>query len=475
MRKPVTATTGRLMDAQTTGLMNRDVQGHWVRLETLTRVRWLAASGQLGALLVAAFAFEFVFPLALCLAVVGVSAMTNMLSSYVYPRSKRLSELEAMLTLVFDTAQLALLLFLTGGLNNPFALMLIAPVTIAATALQLRSTLIMGVLTIVLATLLAFSFEPLRLQNGSPLELPELFRFGFWVALVIGVAFIGLYSRSIAAEKLALAEALLAMRMALAREQKLTDLGGVIAAAAHELGTPLATIKLASGELLEALHDDPELAEDARLIREQADRCRSILHSMGEAGKDDIHLRLAPLETLVTEAAAPHAGRGKEVVFDILSGEAADRMPEIQRRPEIIHGLRNLIQNAVDFAQTRVWVEAAWSETSIQLRIIDDGPGYPQHLLSRIGEPYLRDRRGEKRPEYEGMGLGLFIAKTLLERTGATVRFANCNGRHVPRGFSGKRCGAMAEVTWPRAAIEGNPRSALGENPNFARSNGERA
>jgi len=456
------------MDAQTTGLMNRDVQGHWIRLETLTRVRWLASFGQLAALLTAYYAFSVALPLLLCLSVICVSALSNVMSSFVYPRSKRLSETEALLTLAFDTAQLALLLFLTGGLNNPFALMLIAPVTIAATALQLRSTLVLGALSILLASLLAWSFEPLRLLDGNLLELPDLFRFGFWLALVLGIAFIGLYSRSIAAEKLELAEALLAMRMALAREQKLTDLGGVVAAAAHELGTPLATIKLVSAELIDALSEDEDLVDDARLIREQADRCRAILQSMGQAGKDDMHLRHAPLEALLSDAAAPHAQRGKTLVFNVKADTPDTRMPEIQRRPEIIHGLRNLIQNAVDFADDQVWIDASWTETSIRLRIIDDGPGYPMHLLDRIGEPYLRNRRGEKRPEYDGMGLGLFIAKTLLERSGATVRFANCNGRRPPQGFEGKRCGAMAQVTWPRAAIETDTRGPLGENPRFS-------
>ncbi|MCB1396723.1 MAG: ActS/PrrB/RegB family redox-sensitive histidine kinase [Rhodobacter sp.] len=455
------------MDAQADGLMNRDVQGHWVRLETLTRVRWLAASGQLAALLIARYAYELHFSLALCLAVVGVSAMTNLLSALIFPRTKRLSETEALLTLVFDTAQLSLLLFLTGGLNNPFSVMLIAPVTIAATALQLRSTLILGGLAIFLATLLELSFEPLRLRDGTPLDLPGLFRFGFWLALVMGIAFIGLYSRSVASEKHALAEALLAMRMALAREQKLTDIGGVVAAAAHELGTPLATIKLVSAELIDAL-DDPDLAEDARLIREQADRCRAILHSMGQAARDDLHLRNAPLEAIVTEAAAPHTQRGKQITFDALAGPDSGPMPEIHRRPEIIHGLRNLIQNAVDFAAGQVWVEIDWTDRTITLRVIDDGPGYPAHLLGRIGEPYLRDRRPEnRRPEYEGMGLGLFIAKTLLERTGATVRFANCTGARLPQGFTGTRCGAMAEIVWMRAAVEADPRRALGQNIAF--------
>lgn len=455
------------MDVQTTGQMNRDIQGHWVRLETLTRLRWVAATGQLVTLLVASLVFDLQFPLLLCLAVVSVSVMINLLSGYIYPRSKRLSESEALLTLVFDIAQLTLLLFLTGGLNNPFALMLIAPVTIAATALQLRSTVILGLLTVVLASVLAWTFEPLRLRDGSPLELPDLFRFGFWLALVIGIAFIGLYSRSIAAEKHALAEALLAMRMALAREQTLTDLGGVIAAAAHELGTPLATIKLASSELLDALSDSPELADDAHLIREQADRCRAILRSMGQVGKDDMHLRHGPLETVVTDAAAPHAHRGKSILFEAV--ECTGKMPEVFRRPEIIHGLRNLIQNGVDFAREQVWVEATWTDTMIQLRIIDDGPGYPLHLLDRIGEPYLRDRRGEKTADYDGMGLGLFIAKTLLERTGAIVRFANGNRPRESDGLSSLRCGAMAEVTWQRNLIEAQPRGVLGENQLFSK------
>lgn len=457
------------MDTPTPGLMNRDVQGHWVRLETLTRVRWLAVAGQIAALLAARFVFELEFALVVCLSVVGVSAVSNVLSAFVFPRSKRLSEIEALLTLLFDTTQLSLLLFLTGGLNNPFALLLIAPVTIAGTALQLRSILLLGGATTVLASLLAFSFEPLTLA-GVPLLLPDLFRFGFWLALVIGIVFIGFYSRSIASEKHALTEALLAMRMALAREQKLTDLGGVVAAAAHELGTPLATIRLISGELMDAL-DDPDLAEDARLIREQTDRCRAILRSMGQAGKDDLHMRHAPLEAVLADAAAPHTERGPHVHFDLLG--SASPMPEIQRRPEILHGLRNLIQNAVDFAQGHVWIEADWTDTRIHLRVIDDGAGYPPHLLDRIGEPYLRDRRTEEsrndpRPGYEGMGLGLFIAKTLLERTGATVRFDNCTSRdRLPRGFSGLRCGAMAEVTWPRRAIEADARRALGENAPF--------
>lgn len=445
------------------GLMHREIQGHWVRLETLTRVRWLAACGQLLALLTAYHGFGLRFNLALCLAVVGVSAVSNIVSTAIFPRIRRLSESETLLTLTFDTAQLTLLLFLTGGLDNPFALLLLAPVIIAATTLPLRSSLVLGLITILLATLLARFSQPLLLPDGLPLTLPELFRFGFWLAIVVGIAFIGLYSRSVAAEKHALAEALLAAQMALAREQKLTDLGGVVAAAAHELGTPLATIKLVSAELIDALADQPDLREDARLIREQIERCRTILRSMGQSGKDDLHLHHAPLETILHEAAAPHAKRGKEVIFILTPRAGADATaPQIHRAPEVVHGLRNLIQNAVDFARARVWVEAEWTQDQITVRVVDDGPGYPSHLLGRIGEPYLRSRR-ESRPGYEGMGLGLFIAKTLLERAGAAVSFSNCGSRQRPEARAGQ-CGAIAEATWRRSLIEADTRRALGEN-----------
>lgn len=448
--------------------LDPNTQGRWVRLETLTRVRWLAATGQVIALLVACYVFQLHFALELCLAVVAVSAVSNMMSRYIHPGTKRLSELELLLTLVFDTTQLALLLFLTGGLNNPFAILLIAPVTIAATTLELRGTLILGALATLLASLLALNFEPLRTQMGDPVLLPDLFRFGMWLALVIGIAFIGLYSRSVAAERHELADALAATSLALAREQKLTDIGGVVAAAAHELGTPLATIKLVSSELLDQLRDDPELADDARLIREQADRCRSILRSMGQIGKDDRHMRAAPLQAVIEEAAAPHRDRGIEIRITC-AAEGDSTIPSIQRHPEIIHGLRNLVQNGVDFATQNLWIEASASQSQISIRVVDDGPGYPAHLIGRLGEPFLRRRqtgpRPENRREYEGMGLGLFIAKTLLMRSGARVSFSNCSKSEQPASDSNSRFGAQAKVVWSRAKIEAQDREALGENP----------
>jgi two-component system sensor histidine kinase RegB len=265
-----------------------------------------------------------------------------------------------------------------------------------------------------------------------------------------------------------MSDALAATQMALARAQKLNDLGGVVAAAAHELGTPLATIKLTSSELADELDDKPDLKADALLIRQQADRCRDILRSMGRAGKDDLHMRQAPIVEVIREAAEPHQDRGKDILIEDGPGPGGEYSPpQILRRPEVIHGLRNLVQNAVDFARTTVWVEALWTKDTISIRIIDDGVGFQPHLIGRIGDPFMRSRRSASRPEYEGMGLGLFIAKTLLERSGARLTFANGTEPFGAITTPGTRSGAVIEVIWPRSVIvteEATARGPLGEN-----------
>lgn len=446
-----------------------ETRSDWVRLGTLVLLRWLAIGGQLAAILTAEFVYGIQLDLGLCLFAVVAAVTTNLMATAILPANKRLTEQEALLTLLFDISQLAFLLYLTGGLDNPFALLILAPVTISATALQLRTTVILGSVAIGLVTFIALAYEPLRLASGAVLAIPETLRFGFWLAIVIGIVFLAYYARKVSTEIRSVSDALLATQMALAREQKLTDLGGVVAAAAHELGTPLATIKLVSTELMEDLADRPEQAEDARLIRDQADRCRDILRSMGRAGKDDLHLRNAPLLEVIREAAEPHSSRGKVIEIDAApAGRGDDAMPIIQRRPEIIHGLRNLIQNAVDFAQSTVWVDAVWTARTISVRIVDNGPGYPPHVIGRIGDPFIRSRPVAEpdsgRPEYEGMGLGLFIAKTLLERSGAELSFANATDAQSTQPGLAMRSGAIVEVSWPRDKISGKESGPLGEN-----------
>ncbi|MFN7598630.1 MAG: sensor histidine kinase RegB [Cereibacter sp.] len=451
------------------GPANRDTRSEWIRLRTLVLLRWMAIVGQLAALTVADLVVGMQLPLGLCYLVVGAAVIGNLVASFVFPGNKRLSEAGAMLTLLFDVSQLAILLALTGGLNNPFALLILVPVTISAGALELRTTVLLGLAAICLISVISVYNLPLRFSDGTILQVPAVFEFGFWLSIVIGIMFLALYSRRVATEIRSMSDALLATQMALAREQKLTDLGGVVAAAAHELGTPLATIKLASTELVEELADRPDLREDAELIRTQADRCRDILRSMGRAGKDDLHLRQAPLGAVLREAAEPHLGRGKTVAFDVFPGTTGgDRQPTILRRPEVIHGLRNLVQNAVDFARARVWIDATWTDSFISVRIIDDGAGYPSYILGRIGDPFVRSRPAAQetgqRPDYEGMGLGLFIAKTLLERSGAEISFANGTDPFLTRAEHPDRFGAIVEVRWPKSVIVAPETDALGPN-----------
>ena len=447
-------------------------RSNWVRLRTLIFLRWMAIAGQLAALTVAQRLLGLDLELGLGFVAIGASIIANLVAIFVYPENKRLSEGEVFLMLLFDISQLVFLLFLTGGLHNPFALLILAPVTISATALQLRSTLVLGTISIALITGLVFFHIPLRTVDGVVLRLPLLFVMGAWTAITIGIVFQAIYARRVTSEIHSMSRALLATQMALSREQKLTDLGGVVAAAAHELGTPLATIKLVSAELMEELSDSPELFEDAELIRNQADRCRDILHSMGRAGKDDLHLRHAPLGTVIREAAEPHLERGKDISIDLMPAEETDAgQPVMVRSPEIIHGLRNLVQNAVDFAKSTVWIDVIWTKATIEIRIIDDGEGYPPHLIGRIGDPFMRRRRTPedraKRPEYAGMGLGLFIAKTLLERSGAELSFANGSDPAMGPQKPGTRSGAIVELVWPRDQVSQSDetrRQGLGEN-----------
>lgn len=444
-------------------------QNAWLRLRTLILLRWTAIFGQLAALAVVTQYFGIQVPLGLCFFAIGLAIIANLLAIFIFPENKRLSEGEAKLTLVFDLAQLGFLLFLTGGLTNPFALLMLAPVIVSATALRLRSTILLGILAASIVTLIGLVNLPLRYETGGNLAVPELFVFGFWIAILIGIGFLSLYSRRISSEMRSMSDALLATQMALAREQKLTDLGGVIAAAAHELGTPLATIKLVSTELIAELSDHPDLAEDVLLIREQADRCRDILRSMGKAGKDDLHMRQGLLSAVLREAAEPHLDRGKTVRITVTAApQCSLREPDILRRPELIHGLRNLVQNAVDFAHGKVWIDASYSETRLRILIVDDGPGYPLQVIGRIGDPFVRPRRDQRdlsRPGYEGMGLGLFIAKTLLERTGAELSFANGSDPFLQPEERPERKGAIVEVVWQDALIFHEARGGLGLNP----------
>jgi two-component system sensor histidine kinase RegB len=421
-----------------------------LRLDTLIRLRWLAVAGQTIAVVVVEWLLEFSLPLGPCLVAITASAWLNVVLRLRYPASKRLSDGEAFLYLGYDVLQLAVLLYLTGGLQNPFAFLFLVPVMVSAASLEPRVTLALGGVVLTISVYLAIDHWPLPWSEEG-FRAPILYVVGIWCALASSMLFMGLYAFRVAAEARQLSDALMATELVLAREQHISQLDGLAAAAAHELGTPLATIALVAKELERALGAENEHADDIRLLREQIGRCRDILAKLTSLGEEgDVHFDRMPFSHLIEEVVEPHRDFGIEVAVDI-SGYGDE--PVGRRNPGLIYGVGNLVENAVDFAKTRVDIVARWSETEVSLAITDDGPGFPPDIMDRLGEPYVttrgRDaRRGVEGDYNVGLGLGFFIAKTLIERTGASLTLGN----RIP-----PETGAEVRIVWPREALEDAP------------------
>ena len=418
--------------------------GRSVRLDTLVRLRWLAVIGQTTAVLVVYFGLDYDLKIWACLAVIALAAWLNVALRIRFPMRQRLEPDRAAWLLAFDIAELAVLLFFTGGLENPFAILLLGPVLISATALPPHMTLLLGSFTIACATALVFVHDPLPWDTADPpLELPRTYVMGVWLSILLSIAFIGLHAWLVTEESRQLADALAATELALAREQHLSQLDGLAAAAAHELGTPLATITLIAKELQLAMQPNSEHADDVRILNEQAARCRSILGKLTELSSGDPFDQMK-LSTLIEEVVAPHRNFGIAIDVALAAGDASE--PVGGRNPAILYGLGNLLENAVDFARERVEVAASWNGEDVAVTIVDDGPGFAPEIMDRIGEPYVTSRRrGRHDGEASGLGLGFFIAKTLLERSGASLDFEN-------RPFPDR--GAVVRVHWGRSDFE---------------------
>jgi len=416
-----------------------------VRLDTLVRLRWLAVLGQFGAVLVVHFGLEFEVPIWACLAVIALSALLNVALRIGFRETQWLEPDRAAWLLGFDIAELAALLYLTGGLENPFAFLLLGPVLISATALPPRMTLLIGTFAMVCATVLVFVHYDLPWDAEDPLQLPEIYMVGVWLSILLAIGYIGVYTWQIAEEARQLSDALAATELVLAREQHLSQLDGLAAAAAHELGTPLSTITVVVREIERALDPKSPHAEDVKLLREQAQRCREILAKITELPTGEPFDR-TPLSALIEEAVAPHRNFGVSIGVTYPPNRADE--PVGARNPAILYGLGNLVENAVDFAKSRVEVATRWSAQEVVVTIADDGPGFSPEVKEHMGEPYVTSRGRRPAPgdgEPAGLGLGFFIAKTLLERSGAALALAN---RPAPE------TGAVVRVRWSRADFE---------------------
>jgi two-component system sensor histidine kinase RegB len=419
--------------------------GRNVRLDTLVRLRWLAVIGQTTAVLVVYLGLDFDLPIWACLAVIALAALLNVALRLRFHHSQWVAPDRAAWLLAFDIAQLTILLFLTGGIENPFSFLLLGPVLLSATALPPRLTLMLGGFAAACATALIFVHYSLPWDADQPLELPAIYTMGIWLSLLLAIGFIGAYAWQLTDEARQLANALAATELVLAREQHLSQLDGLAAAAAHELGTPLSTITVIAAELERELKPPSPQADDIRLLREQAQRCRGILGKLTQLSASVAPFDRMPLSALIEETVAPHRHFGVAINVAKSAHDAAE--PIGRRSPAILYGLGNLVENAVDFAERQVDVLAEWSGADVALTICDDGPGFAPEILGRIGEPYLTGRRRPSSIDGEagGLGLGLFIAKTLLERSRATLSFAN---RAAPEH------GAKVRISWARADFE---------------------
>jgi two-component system sensor histidine kinase RegB len=415
-----------------------------LRLRTLVVLRWVSILGQLLTVLYVHIGLHFQLPLVPCLVVIAIAAWMNLSYGLAWPGSRLTGRWEAVFQLGFDLVEMSVLIGLTGGLSNPFILLLVAPVTVAAATLPVANAAALALLSVISVTILFFFALPLPWAAGQIFETPWLYRFGMWAAAIAGIGFNAAYAWQASAEASRMELALATTQAVLAREQRLSALGGLAAAAAHELGTPLATIQVVTKEMLRNNEPGSELYDDLQLLSTQAERCRDILRRLShspEAG-DEHHSRLGVSE-LLEEVADPYRGDEIAITSDVTGAPGAPLL-EVKRLPEVLHGLSAFVENAVDFATSSVELIAYYDEDRLIIEVRDDGPGFSPDVIARLGEPYVTTRsQGEaSRSNHYGMGLGFFIAKTLLERTGAQVEFRNA-----------RQGGALVSVQWPRHMI----------------------
>ena len=448
--------------ANSAPLLIDPVEGR-LRLNTIVRLRWIAVLGQLVAIGTVTLLFGFSLPIGACLTVIALSAWLNVFLGIRYPPRHRLSVGFATALLVYDIVQLAALLYLTGGINNPFTMLIVAPVTVSAATLPPRTTIVLGLLALACTAFLVVEHEPLPWYDGIPFELPRIYKLGIFAAVCASTTFLALYAWRLTKESRQMSAALAATDLVLAREQKLHALDGLAAAAAHELGTPLSTIAVVTKELEHHVGPDDPLRDDIKLLNTQALRCREILLKLTRrpSEQDPLHARVS-VRAMLEEAAAPYRSDKANITIVVgpEGGETSAASPEAvaERRPGVIYGLGNIIENATDFAREEVTIQAAWNASEVVVTITDDGPGFPPDVMDNVGEPYVttrpaEDLAGMSKADFgtSGLGLGFFIAKTLLERSGAIVSLAN---QKAPA------TGATVRIAWPRDIFEGEEQIA---------------
>ncbi len=419
-----------------------------LRLRSLVILRWILIAAEAAAILWVQFGLGFDLPLVACVAAILASVWVNLSLTLAWPGSRLAGRREAVVQLGFDILQMSVLMGLTGGLDNPFLLLLIAPVAVAAATLTARDAVVVVVAALACVIAMSLLSLPLPWRADEAFALPPLYRMGVLAAVLFGITFAAAYAWQASAEASRMELALAATQGVLAREQRLSALGGLAAAAAHELGTPLATIQVVAKEMARGLPPGTPFHEDVTLLLAQAERCREILRKLSATpDTGDLHHSRMSMSQLLDEVSDPH-GHEEVLINTDVSCAPGTPILEVRRLPEVVHGLAAFVENAVDFAEASVEVTAHYDWDALMIEVRDDGPGFSPEVIARLGEPYVTTRsQGENsRTHHHGMGLGFFIAKTLLERTGAHVEFRNAKGG-----------GALVSARWRRDRIEAAP------------------
>ena len=398
--------------------------GLGIRAKTLINLRWIAVLGQTITCLVVEYFFGFQLPWLEILLTVLALIISNIALYPRYSTNNRLSETATTVVIAADILQLALLIFFTGGLSNPFVVLFITPIAITVTSLPIRSTSILIFLTIIFITILGSFNYPLE-SNMLDLSVPPIFILGMWVSLFVTILFLTFYAGGLTDESRKISAALKVAENLLVKEKNLSSLDGLAAAAAHHLGTPLGTISLIANELKNDESINENAKKDLMILSEEVDKCKKILGSLGEKpSSDDDLITKIELQALLEELC--ELIKVKEIKFSINFNDNDPGMKEIllRRRSELLLGLSNIIENAADFASTTVELNVSKSGKFINLEINDDGKGFSNSILSRIGDPYVSSR-SKSSNNGDGLGLGFFISKTLLERLNISVQAYN--------------------------------------------------
>ena len=391
---------------------------------TLTILRYIAIIGQFIAINIVYFYLSLPFPIELSYLIIFIGLLTNIYLQFGI-KINQLKDLYAVIFLIYDLIQLSFLLYLTGGIFNPFSFLLIIPAIVSSTFLSMGTTIILGFVTSLLLLVISFFYLPLPGEDMNLLHFPDFYKTGIIISIFIGLMFLSYFGIRFAGETKKRSEALYKLQEVIAKEYELESLGGQAAAAAHSLGTPLATIAVVAKELKKEIGDNKDISKDIDLLISQTKRCSEILKKISKKQiEEDIFLSSIKLEDLLEEIIDSFKETSSKKINLILDDD--NNKINIERTPEIIYGLRNFIGNAVKFSKSKVKINLKSDPNKIEIKINDDGPGIPDDIIKKIGEPYIKSKSIELSSN-SGLGLGTFLGKTLLERQGANLSFRKNN------------------------------------------------